>query len=107
MKIVHLSKNDRQGGAARAAYRLHEGLGRIGEDSFMLVESRSSDDPAVITVERPADLRSRLRRGIREYRIARDFRRYRHSRPPGYETFSDDRTELTRTVLDQLPACDV
>ena len=107
MKIVHLSKNDREGGAARAAYRLHEGLRRIREDSFMLVGSRSSDDPAVMTAGRPTDFHSRLRRGIREYRIARDFHRYRHSRPTGYETFSDDRTELTRTVFDQIPACDV
>jgi glycosyltransferase involved in cell wall biosynthesis len=107
MKILHLSKNDRQGGAARAAYRLHEGLRHIGEESLMLVEARSSDDPAVITTERPMDLRSRLTRGIREYRIVRDFRRYRHSRPPGYDTFSDDRAGLTRTLLAQIPASDV
>jgi glycosyltransferase involved in cell wall biosynthesis len=107
MKILHLSKNDRQGGAARAAYRLHEGLRLIGEESRMLVESRSSADPAVITIERPMDLRSRLTRGIREYRIARDFRRYRRSRPAGYDLFSDDRAGLTRTLLDQMPANDV
>ena len=40
MKIVHISKNDLAGGAARAAYRLHKGLQRIGQESAMFVESR-------------------------------------------------------------------
>jgi glycosyltransferase involved in cell wall biosynthesis len=107
MKILHLSKNDRQGGAARAAYRLHEGLRRIGQESRMLVEARSSGDGAVITIQRPMDLRSRVTRGIRDYRIGRDFRRYSRSRPTGYDVFSDDRAGLGRTVVDQIPASDV
>jgi glycosyltransferase involved in cell wall biosynthesis len=73
----------------------------------MLVAGRTSDDPAVITAERPMDLVSRVRRGIREYRIAADFSRYRVSRPAGYEGFTDDRTEFAEKVVDQIPACDV
>src|SRR5262245_41038101 len=100
MRIVHLSKNDRQGGAARAAFRLHEGLRREGQESFMLVADRSSDDPHVIAAGRPMDVVSRLRRGIREQRVAADFARYRRSRPAGYEQFTDDRTEHSQTVVD-------
>ena len=47
MKVVHLSTFDIQGGAARAAYRLHTALREIGVDSHMLVCSKLSDDPTV------------------------------------------------------------
>src|SRR2546427_9555791 len=49
MKIVQLSKNE---GAARAAYRLHQGLQRVGQHSAMVVEARTSDDPNVVVFER-------------------------------------------------------
>jgi len=48
MKILHLSTNDISGGAARAAYRLHKGLRKIGVDSWMLVQKKQSEDPYVI-----------------------------------------------------------
>jgi glycosyltransferase involved in cell wall biosynthesis len=107
MKIVHLAKSDSQGGAARAAYRLHEGLQSVGQESLMLVESKTGDDPNVIAAHRPMDLISRLRRGVRDYHIAKNFRRYRNSRPVGYESFSDDRSEYSSTLLSQIPTCDV
>jgi glycosyltransferase involved in cell wall biosynthesis len=47
MKVTHLSKSDIQGGAARAAYRIHVGLGQIGVDSKMLVDDKIGYDPAV------------------------------------------------------------
>ena len=37
MRIVHLSTSDANGGAARAAFRVHTGLKRLGHDSTMLV----------------------------------------------------------------------
>jgi len=107
MKIVHLAKIDLQGGAARAAYRLHKGLQSVGHESFMLVASKSGDDPSVIAIDRPMDLMSRMRRGLGQYRIAQDFRHYRNSRPAGYELFSDDRSEYASTLLSQIPACDI
>jgi glycosyltransferase involved in cell wall biosynthesis len=73
----------------------------------MLVVSQSSDDPAVISISRPMDLASRLRRGIRQYHIAQDFRRYKQSRPAGCDLFSDDRTEFGQALFGQLPHCDV
>ncbi len=48
MKILHLSTFDTAGGAARAAYRLHQGLRNIDVDSQMLVRAKSSKDKTVI-----------------------------------------------------------
>ncbi len=44
MKVLIISKSDAQGGAYIAAYRLHAGLRRIGVDSKMLVDYKTSDD---------------------------------------------------------------
>ena len=44
MKILIVNTSDIQGGAARAAYRLHRSLLAQGVDSNMLVQSKSSDD---------------------------------------------------------------
>lgn len=48
MKVLHLSTHDISGGAARAAYRLHTGLRRIGVDSWMLVQNKQSNNPYVV-----------------------------------------------------------
>lgn len=48
MKILIINTYDVQGGAARAAYRLHQSLLDAGIDSRMLVQSKVSDDPKVI-----------------------------------------------------------
>ena len=107
MNIVHLNKNDLSGGAARAAYRLHQGLQRAGHESVMFVESRTSDDPSVVLFDKPMDGLSLVRRGLRQVWITRDRNRYQHSRPGGYELFSDDRSPYGSTLLDQIPKGDV
>jgi glycosyltransferase involved in cell wall biosynthesis len=48
MKVLLLSSSDIGGGAARSAYRLHQGLQDINVDTEMLVQSKSSDDFKVI-----------------------------------------------------------
>ena len=48
MKILIVNTSDMNGGAARAAYRLHRGLFSQGVDSQMLVQSKSSDDYTII-----------------------------------------------------------
>ncbi len=48
MKILIVNASDIQGGAARAAYRLHKALLAQNIDSQMLVQSKSSDDYRVI-----------------------------------------------------------
>jgi glycosyltransferase involved in cell wall biosynthesis len=107
VKIVHLSTRDIIGGAARSAYRLHTGLRRIGQESFMFVANRCSDDPTVTAFMPSMDLGSRLRRRLRRDRIVRDFARYQNSLPAGYETFRDDRSEHAADLVKQLPQCDV
>jgi glycosyltransferase involved in cell wall biosynthesis len=49
MKVLHLNTYDIVGGAARAAYRLHQGLQRIGVQSEMLVQTKASDDYSVVS----------------------------------------------------------
>ena len=48
MKILLLNTYDIQGGAARAAYRLHQGLQSINANSQMLVQIKHSDARTVI-----------------------------------------------------------
>lgn len=47
IRVLHLSASDLEGGAARAAFRLHTGLREAGIDSHMLVKSRKSDNAYV------------------------------------------------------------
>jgi hypothetical protein len=52
MKILILSESDISGGAARAAYRLHQSLLSQGVDSQILVQRKSSDDFTVLTKDK-------------------------------------------------------
>ncbi|MDF5711735.1 MAG: glycosyltransferase family 4 protein [Nostoc sp. S4] len=49
MKVVLLNSSDSNGGASRAAYRLHQGLIGIGINSQMLVQIQESNDSTVIS----------------------------------------------------------
>jgi glycosyltransferase involved in cell wall biosynthesis len=107
MRIVHLSTSDIGGGAARAAYRLHTGLRRLGHESQMLVLWKLSNDPNVIAFQPQRDFFSRLSRKLRRRKINGDFAKYRATIPPGHEPFSDDRTEHNDALLKQIPECDL
>lgn len=48
MRILTVNAADLEGGAARAAYRLHTGLQRLGHEPYMLVQGRTSDDHRVM-----------------------------------------------------------
>lgn len=50
MKIVQISTRDIRGGAAIAAYRLHQSLQQLGQDSTMAVRWKASIDPTVLQV---------------------------------------------------------
>ena len=65
MKVLIISKEDIQGGAFIAAYRVHNALRQNGVDSFMLVDKKILDDqtvegPSTKTAKLLADLRPRL-----------------------------------------------
>lgn len=49
MKILIVNTSDIDGGAARAAYRLHKALLSSGIDSQMLVQNKTSDDYTVLS----------------------------------------------------------
>ena len=51
MKVIHLNHSDINGGAARAAYRIHHALLASGVDSWMWVNKEAAGD---WTVERPS-----------------------------------------------------
>ncbi len=48
MQIVQINTNDINGGAAKAAYRIHRGLINNGYQSEMIVQNQQSDDYTVI-----------------------------------------------------------
>src|SRR5215213_2648719 len=107
MRIVHISTSDIAGGAARAAYRVHSGLLRLGHDSRMLVLKKSSIDPTVTKFTPGNALFDRVKRRLRRRRITADFAPYNATRPAGSEQFSDDRTEWREEPLRDLPECDI
>ena len=107
MKILHLSTSDCAGGAARSAYRLHDGLRRIGEDSSLFVLHQKANAPHVREFYPAQNLLAQLRRRLRRFRIERDFRSYAPKRPAGLEAFTDDRTKYGGSVWKKLPDCDV
>ena len=66
MRVVHINTADNEGGAARAAFRLHSGLLEAGHESTMLVGRRAERRPEIADV-RPAPLAARAaRRAIGE-----------------------------------------
>jgi len=107
MRVVHLNAHDIAGGAARAAYRLHTGLCRIGQDSSMFVRHRAADDPDVSVFRPRMDLLNRARRRLRRIVINRDFSRHLSTRPNGLAPFSDDRTQHANQIASQLPESDI
>lgn len=107
MRILHLSTSDIGGGAARAAFRLHTGLQRLGHQSTMLVLRRTSGQESVLQMKWSDNLVTRLRRSRRRRQIERDFAPYRKTLPPGFENFSDDRTEAAYDLIHQIPQCDL
>ncbi len=107
LRVVHVASSDVNGGAARAANRLHQGLRLLGHDSRMLVAQRLGDDPSVVSFFPSRRFPDRVARVLRRRRIAADFAPYRATRPAGFEAFSDDRSEYGPEVPRQLPPCDV
>lgn len=105
--VLHISSSNNEGGAARAAHRLHCGLRFLDCDSRMFVERKHGDDPAVIKFQAPMALADRVKRRFRRERIERSFARYARTRPAGLELFSDDRAPFAETVPALLPPCDL
>ncbi len=82
MNVVILNTSDITGGAARAAYRLHQGLQGIGVRSQMLVQEKFSDDRAVISPK------TRMAQGTSRMRVAFDALPLKFYRKRDATTFS-------------------
>jgi glycosyltransferase involved in cell wall biosynthesis len=82
MKVLLLNTSDITGGAARAAYRLHQGLQGIGVSSQMLVQEKSSADRAVIAPQ------TRLAQGIARMKLTFDALPLKFYRQRDTTTFS-------------------
>jgi glycosyltransferase involved in cell wall biosynthesis len=106
MKILHLGTSDIDGGAARASYRLHQGLLQKGIESRMFVRNKHVDSEFVIRYKYPNGLKKTGYK-IRKLQIENDFNKYRSTRPAGFEVFSDDRSSLISGLFDQLPFADI
>ncbi len=107
LKALHISFRDWEGGAARAAFRLHKGLVRLGERSAFFVLHRCTNEPTVTAFTPSRTMSRRLRRRFRRELISRQFALYRASRPMGLELFSDDRSEFADDMESQIPSADV
>ena len=91
LRVTHYSFDDVTGGAARCAFRLHEGLRRLGHRSNMVVRRRRSSDADVLAYRPPGGMAPRLARRAATKRIDRALRPYRSTMPEETEAFSDDR----------------
>ena len=77
MKITHISTYDINGGAAKAAYRLHKSLLEKGYDSNMLVMKKESDEEKII-LAKDGNIEKFLSSNGRKVRERLKFYRYRN-----------------------------
>ncbi len=104
MKIVHLSLSDGGGGAASAAFNIHNSVKLQGCKSSMLVETKSSTDEDVIQIPAPKGLSSTLARKARSFFIRQDLQKIRKDAP---EIFSLDVSRFGPHLSRSLPPCDI
>lgn len=106
MKVVHLSTSDNNGGAARAAYRLHSGLLLKGIESEIFVRNKNVNDKTVLKYQYPKRI-GKTSYKFRKFIIEKEVNRYLQSRPQGFEIFSDDRSFFRTGFFKQLPEADI
>jgi len=70
-RFLHFSLSDLEGGAARAAYRIHRALLAVGCHSRMIVVRKRSDDPTIERVEPLPRWEARRRRVARRLSLRR------------------------------------
>ncbi len=106
MKVVHLSTADVAGGAARAAYRLHDGLKRAGHTSSMLVRDKASGDGDIHQCASQARWEA-LQIRLRRRGVAQEEHQISSNLASGSDAFSTDRSTLGSLPLSRLGRPDV
>lgn len=102
-----VSQSDVNGGAARASWRLFEGLRRAGHGVKMLVQRKTVDDPDVLPFRPGTDFRARLERKVRRTLTEWEMRRSPRRRGVPYEIFTPTRSPEGVAVGRAMPECDV
>ncbi|MCC6913719.1 MAG: glycosyltransferase [Rhodospirillaceae bacterium] len=107
MRILHINTLDVQGGAARAAHRLHRGLLSIGADSTYFVrEKRVVDDTVRKFIPDPSPAAVAHRAGCKAEREAR-YDAYAETRSPHLEHFSHEWVDADENFFIQRPRADI
>jgi glycosyltransferase involved in cell wall biosynthesis len=107
VKILHISTADNGGGASRAAYRLHDGLRRAGEDSRMYVLDKYTSDEEVVQFHSARGAMAWLARNTRRLRLNLTLRRYAKTSPPERTFFSEDRTPFYKDACRRMPKAEL
>lgn len=105
MKVVHINVTDVKGGAARAAYRLHQGLRQQQCDSTMFVAEKYGYDPTVIHA--PANRLAYFERRFLWKQLSFRFWRYGRTRPTGLGPFTSHKTRLYPRLVQKASPADV
>jgi glycosyltransferase involved in cell wall biosynthesis len=106
LKITHFSTWDTAGGAARAAYRLHQSLLALGQNSRMAALIKSSRDDTVTQFSPSMQWPVRVQRGLRRRYLERTAARL-NSLPAGATIFTDDRSQYTSEPASMAGSSDV
>src|SRR3954466_2251227 len=107
MRVVHLSSYDVNGGAAPAAWRVHDLLRLVGGDSSMFVAVRDGYDTRVKQYVPSSGSIARLGRIVRRDLLRRELESASRARPAGFDDFRDDRTIYGSEVAALAPDADV
>lgn len=94
MKVLQVNTFDIEGGAARAAWRIHHGVRELGAESTMLVQTKTSGD---ITVEERDSEVARTLGRLRPYAEILPLLAYR-KRPPTHWATEWLPTRITRQI---------
>ncbi len=107
MRIVQINTLDVQGGAARAAYRLHRGLVSIGANSTYFVrEKRTRDDTVRKFIPDPSPV-AIAHRAAEKAALETAYDAYKATRSPDIEQFSQERVDGDENFFIQRPRAEI
>ena len=105
--VLHVSTNDVSGGAAIAAYRLHQGLSSERINSSIYTAKKISLDRSVYKYQPKLSLAGKIRRALRGMQLKFEYHRSYRATKAQTEMFSDDRTKHGQDVVLQMPGHDI